>query len=585
MLYVAEFVPECKLSGKFTVNYMDFDEMQNIDGFEVLTNSWVGSLVPQKTIRGVSFRYRNGESMDARRDFVNSYIPNHADVSTYINNTGSPLFRIPCGVLEDVEQCFFMGACSYNNDRTYVVITNGYGTHNFEPEYTYTATPLGSGFNPLCYLTTSGMGLYDSDNCFNYIALIYAKYENEMYLGVLGFNSTDGYDWVLSTGQLLNINDMKINELEPSNEDEYGDESTEGGYSVGGNPSFDDSSDSILVPNDPSISVSNLGFLNTYKVTESGLSGMIEELFPEELLPIIPDPSGEGFLSDVAHSINALASTVGNVFTSYVNSNLLQYVVDVHVIPVTPSGTGSEHIKVGFKTLETSASKVVHDYVNFDCGTIHVPEYYKNFLDFQSKVSLFVPFVGLVPVNPDMFLGGSIGLEFKFNIIDGSFTAFVKCKSSKSKLNGVCGQYSGNCCVHIPITGASYSNIVSGLVSGLDHAQNMVESKSLSSGSFASGIEAMNNIISKPMYTMSNGFNATSGFMGVRIPYLIISRPVSSFSKAYPHEKGMPLNVTKRLSEMVGTGMTVCDKPHIDFECTEWERAEIERLLTSGVIL
>lgn len=422
-----------------------------------------------------------------------------------------------------------------------------------------------------------------ADYSTRFQALIVGVDGDDLYIGwgYIGFTESNNR---LTIPQLFCLNDIGTIDFTTTDE-EYGEESTEGGYSVGGNPSFDDSSDSILIPSDPSISVSNLGFLNTYKVSTSGLTGMIEELFPEELLPIIPDPSGEGFLSDVAHSVNALASTLGNVFTSFVNSNLLQYVVDVHVVPVEPNSVGTERIKVGFKTLDSTALKVEHDYVNVSCGSLHIPEYYKNFLDYQSKCSLFVPFVGLVPVNPDMFLGGSISVDFKFNIIDGSFTAFVSCKSSKSKLNGVCGQYSGNCCVHIPITSNSYSNIVSGLVTAVGHGENMVTSKSLSSGSMASGIDAMANIESKPMYNMSNGFNATSGFMGVRIPYLIISRPVSSFSKAYPHEKGMPLNVTKKLSELVGSGMTVCDKPHIDFECTEWERQEIEKLLTSGVIL
>ena len=72
--------------------------------------------------------------------------------------------------------------------------------------------------------------------------------------------------------------------------------------------------------------------------------------------------------------------------------------------------------------------------------------------------------------------------------------------------------------------------------------------------------------------------------MGIRIPYLIIERPVASFSKNYPHEEGLPLNVTKKLSDV--KGFTVCENIITDsLSCTFKEKEMIKSLFKDGVIM
>ena len=87
----------------------------------------------------------------------------------------------------------------------------------------------------------------------------------------------------------------------------------------------------------------------------------------------------------------------------------------------------------------------------------------------------------------------------------------------------------------------------------------------------------------RPDAPMSNGYNASSSFLAQRTPYLVIKRNAPQFSKSYPQEMGLPLNVTIKLSEV--HGFTVIDNPVLKMECTESEYTEIVNYMKQGIIL
>ena len=153
--------------------------------------------------------------------------------------------------------------------------------------------------------------------------------------------------------------------------------------------------------------------------------------------------------------------------------------------------------------------------------------------------------------------------------------------SSKSKLKDtVIGSYSGNCCVHIPITGLNYSTLVTSVLNGTGATIS-----NLTSGNFMGAVDnALNTLSSKPSMQNSNGYSSSSAFLGIRKPYLLISRVVSSFSNNYTQEKGLPLNVSKQLSEM--SGLTVVKSCVLDgLSFTTGEKEMIKNMLEKGVIL
>ena len=424
------------------------------------------------------------------------------------------------------------------------------------------------------------------------------------YIYVIGFVDDNGelwftFDYVSSSEEypsypstVVYYNLTKIGTIELiEKSEEYGNYSDVGGYGGG---SFDDSSDAFGLPSLPSLGVSEVGFINVYNPSKGQLQGFADELFPDFEMPT---PSTATGIEAVAENLANTFQVLGDFAESYVNAGLVNYVIDCHIVPVAPTTSGTAKIKVGFKTFNYTPAKVTSDYVEFDCGSLEIAEYYQNFLDYEgTRAKLYLPFIGFVDIKPEWFQSGKLGVTYHFNIIDGSCIAFVIATSSKSNLkNTVVATFGGNCCVHMPITGVNYSSMISGVVGGAvgiaSNASNMIKTNRADKGTVMSNIEGATGIASnladavgaKPSIEQSNGYNAGMSFMCYRRPYLLIERPVASFSKNYPKEQGLPLNVTKKLGSM--KGFTTCTAPVVDnFHCLEEEKEMIKQALIEGTI-
>lgn len=358
-----------------------------------------------------------------------------------------------------------------------------------------------------------------------------------------------------------------------------------GGYHPIPNPE----SDLIPVPPIPQVSISNLGFLNVYKMTHTGLENFVNEVFPQITPPIVPEnPS-------IQDTITVLGKAVIDFSTNYANKNLLDYVVDLHLIPVSPVSSQDFGIKVGYKQLDTTGPRVFGDYVDFDCGSIEIPENYGSYLDYTgTKADLYLPFIGNVPIKPEYWQDGKLQVVYRFNIIDGSCVAFVLSTSSKSALsNSVIGTYSGNCIVHLPIYGRDFATICASL--GATGANLLAQPSSIGSmfggetvGELGVAVASKIPVIGKglqPDTPVASSYNASSGILGIRYPYLVISRMKPSWAENYRHEKGLPFNATRRLGDLHGFVMTD-NSVHLDgINCTDEERKLIHDLLISGIIL
>lgn len=396
--------------------------------------------------------------------------------------------------------------------------------------------------------------------------------------------SPDQFLWYWS--QQLGVTLSKFSMKVTISSDAFGDASTPEGYSGG---TFDDSSDTISIPTAPTIGVSSAGFVNVYNPSPSALTGFGSELFPNlSFTPVssLPAPTDvQTALENIATVLTDFGNQIPNIIDMYINSNLIQYVLDCHIIPVAPAVGSAAGIKVGFRTFSQTAPEVTSDYIDFDCGSLNVGEYYANYIDYApfTSAKLFLPFVGFVDMLPEYWQSGTLSVTYRFNVIDGSFVAFVKSTSSKSKLSDtVIGQYGGNCCVHIPLTGANYSNMVSGLVSG---AAAVLTSGAGAAAKVSAAVSSAINVAqSRPSVQQSNGYNSTTSFLGVRTPYLLIERSVASFSENYATENGLPSNVTATLSSLSGY-TEASDLILSGIDATDAELNEIAALLASGVIL
>ena len=369
--------------------------------------------------------------------------------------------------------------------------------------------------------------------------------------------------------------------------EEVGPPSEPGGYD-GGPHAFDDSSDSIAVPSVPQIGALATGFIHAYNPEVSDLANLGSELLPQLTFPApAPITAGSSVMETLADMFDSAATWMANIPSIIENgqkAKMIDYVVDCHLIPVKPSTGSSQAIRVGWQTLQSTAKICTNDYVYKSLGEINLYEFYQNFADYLGHGRLFIPFVGFVGVQPEWFNNTALSIEYLFNIIDGSFTAYlsgrpISSKHTHLKSKVILGQWGGSCCVHIPITGTNYANMMSGAIGGAAGAIQSAGTGNLA-GAATGAISAMS---ARAGVEQSNSYSASAAFMGGREAYIMMERPVSSWSKTYQHEIGIPSNISATLGDL--SGFAKVENIHLDgVSATEAEKAEIEALLRQGVI-
>lgn len=385
--------------------------------------------------------------------------------------------------------------------------------------------------------------------------------------------------------------------VEPVEESpEFGPASGPDGYGQDGAPgTHDKHSDHVGIPTKPQYGFTSAGFLNHYRISAQGLSMLGEALFPE--------PSGVSV--DVAAAIDKLITTTWN-------SRIIDYIIDCRIIPVIAPATNMEDITCGGKKLihpssllPYSAYLVDEDFVDVDCGVIRTPLTEGNFVDFITRAKVFIPFYGFVDLAPEYWHGAKIGLYYRFNLMDGSFMAWLTSAPFRSELESagdmeIIGQYAGNACIHLPINSQSYSQIIGGMITtgaaivgaaaggaiggAVGGKAGAAAVRSAEIGMTQSAISGAADIASgRPQLINNNSYNGSAALMSCRTPYLLIEFAETQFSTKYVEENGLPAIINRVLGTM--SGFTTCVNPIIDFACEQEEAEEIRNLLRSGVIL
>lgn len=130
---------------------------------------------------------------------------------------------------------------------------------------------------------------------------------------------------------------------------------------------------------------------------------------------------------DIIHNFNGNGTDVvipGTNIGSFFNIANASIAVSVAPkIPSTPT----------LYTIDLTSSAEIYEIdwtnTNFKYGTARIPYYakYKSFLDYEPycTASLYVPFCGSAKLDPEIFVGHSVGVDYILSPIDGTVKAFV----------------------------------------------------------------------------------------------------------------------------------------------------------------
>mgnify|MGYP003436045268 CR=1 FL=1 len=328
----------------------------------------------------------------------------------------------------------------------------------------------------------------------------------------------------------------------------YSDISTTGG---GDGDYEDNASDTIGLPDLTALnqnSISNTKFLTCYKMTPAQLSKLGDELWSD------------------------------NIFTQISNTVLkpTDFIVNLSLLPVDVGGV-TKLIKAGKILLNGSEGTLIsQQFIRVDCGSLEVKKKWGGAIDYQTDVSIFLPFIGEQSLNANEVMGASLNVIYTVDILSGSCIASVRV--IKDSLDAVLYQFSGNMASNFPITSADYATVFSGAL------QLAVGVGSLpSSGGVLSLVSATSNMLSGADVKRTGSLSSASGFMGIKKPYLILSRPIQSLPSEYNTFRGYVSNITLSLSEC--SGYTKVAEIHLEnIPATSAELDELDGLLKAGVI-
>lgn len=323
--------------------------------------------------------------------------------------------------------------------------------------------------------------------------------------------------------------------------------------------------------------------------------------------PIIPLPfsSTTGLISVYHPTQSELLSFANWLWVTWhdatiekIWNNPFDGVITLFELYCTPTDVGRKNIRSGFLDSGVS-SETISRYTEIDCGTVGVPEYYGNYFDYSpySKCHIYLPFIGIVELNVDDIVGHAVNVTYKIDEYNGSCIALITVAKS-TLVNGeyvdycnIMYEFSGNCAVDLPIAGGSQAAIKAGMIEAAAWGIGSVIGGVMGGNSLgqigqglAYGISsAVHSVVSaKSSVQHSGSFGSSYGAMGVKKPYIIITRPkeiqVPNYNKLY----GYPAHKSVRIGEC--SGYVRCREVHVvSATASDEEKTLIEQLLKTGV--
>ena len=317
--------------------------------------------------------------------------------------------------------------------------------------------------------------------------------------------------------------------------------------------------DSADIPTEPITSFIASGLNNAYVLTADELKTFTDWLY----------------LDDIIKYLSSLFS-----------SNPMDGILSLAVMPYAPTTAGTANITIAGK-VSTAGGKVVgKQYEAFDFTYSGLTKsIWGNAMDYGSgvKMELYLPFVGIVPLNTNDAIYKQLHLRYIIDNLTGSGIVVLYSSrtgsywDSEDNIN-MLGNWSFNCRNTACLSRVDVSNLINSAVS-------TVTSATLGSASGAIG-GLINTMSQRPSVQKTGTLNASAGYLNSRVPQITYTFsklviPSNQYSRI-----GRPTYATKKLKDC--SGYVRCVNPRITFEGdppTEDEMNEINNYLSGGVIV
>ena len=344
------------------------------------------------------------------------------------------------------------------------------------------------------------------------------------------------------------LNDC-IDEVQPAT-DPYNNysESDEGG----GEGDADDEQDDVDIPDLPPDYASDSKFITLYNPTLSELQNLASYMWSSAF--------------DIA--------TFKKLF-----ANPMDCILGLSLVPVAVPNGGTKTVTVGNISTGISMQTAASQFVEVDCGTLNVKEFWGAYLDYEpyTKAEIYLPYIGIHAISVDDIMDKAVNVVYHVDILSGACVAYIKCDDT------ILYQFIGACSAHIPVTGNDYASMISGVISIAGAIGSMVATGGASAPLAATAIASTAVNSMKPNIEKSGSLSGAGGLMSVQTPYLILTRPRLCVPGKQNTYLGYPAFISVTMGDL--SGYTEVEAVHLEnMSATANEVTEIENILRSGVI-
>lgn len=327
------------------------------------------------------------------------------------------------------------------------------------------------------------------------------------------------------------------------------------------NGSFDNTSDVIELPSIDTINIMSAlttNAVSAYKMTSDSINSLMSLLWSEDFYNTL---------------IKNQQSPIDNI------QKLTCYPFDV-------SAVEESAVIIGNNVTNITGGVINSQFQEIDFGSVTIAEYYGTALDYNgTDITIVLPFIGERQLSMPDIGSAKISLKYRVDILTGNCVAIISAYRNRdnTELNSVIYQFSGNLANEFPLTQAVNKSLTKYQDAYYSLAQGHLV------GAITTAGRELSNQVTTGMpsmqYQRTGNLTASSGYMGVLTPYLIISRPVNIKPKDYDKYYGFPSFYTVKLSDCKGYTQIhelISDAP-TGVPTDDWEK--IKQMLKDGIII
>lgn len=272
-------------------------------------------------------------------------------------------------------------------------------------------------------------------------------------------------------------------------------------------------------------------------------------------------------------------------------SDPLDYIISLSMVHYKPTVQNSSEIKFGGIGSGVVAFLVSEQFTILDYGKVDIQEQYKNFMDYEDKIYIYLPYCGKHQLpDIDMLMQGKLGLQYIIDNLTGACVAQVTIENTSSKFDDVWNihgqryQFTGNVFQPLPLSAMDYKSYVSGILNAAGGVMG------IATGNFAQGAAniATGVMQMKPNAEQKSTSNGSAfGYMEKQEPYVEVHRGTMSIPSNYTSTIAYPTNRYATISNLNGLTKLRPNtyKPTNINYITNEEIDELVSLFEDGVIL